>query len=56
MDMFVAGCFSGASIILTKSLHFGVQMELQTKVMLDAIPDDETTENQKKEVTPNDTL
>ena len=43
VDVFVTGCFSGAPIILTKSLHIGVQKKLQRKVMLDAIPEDETT-------------
>ena len=56
VDVYVAGCFSGTPIILTKTLHIGVQKKLQTKVMLDAIPEDETTDQQKKEVPSKDTL
>ncbi|WOK98495.1 hypothetical protein Cni_G07207 [Canna indica] len=40
VEVYVAGCFSGAPIILTKTLQLGVLNKHQRKVTLDSIPED----------------
>lgn len=47
IEVYVAGCFSGTPIILTKSLQLGFRKKQNRKGMLDAIPEYETTESQK---------
>ncbi|KAL3515173.1 hypothetical protein ACH5RR_022075 [Cinchona calisaya] len=47
IEVYVAGCFSGSPIILTKSLPLGHKRTQMRKAMLDSIPEYETTECQK---------
>ncbi|CAL9064803.1 unnamed protein product [Musa banksii] len=54
-EVYVAGCFSGAPIILTKTLQLGFLKKHQVKVMLDSMPEDDTTEL-KKEMDTEDAL
>jgi len=53
IEVYVAGCFSGTPIILTKTLQLGFRKKHNRKGMLDAIPEYETTESQK-DVSPED--
>ncbi|WOK98446.1 hypothetical protein Cni_G07158 [Canna indica] len=55
VEVYVAGCFSGALIILTKTLQLGVLNKHQRKVTLDSIPEDCTAEL-KKGIRPEDGL
>lgn len=55
VEVYVAGCFSCTSIILSKTLKLAIQKQSQTKVVLDLIPEYETTA-QKKQVLPKDSL
>lgn len=55
VDVYVAGYFSGAPIILTKTLQIGVPKKHHVKIMLDSIPEDESTEPKEK-VPTKDTL
>lgn len=54
-EVYVAGCFSGAPIILTQTLQLGFLKKHQVKVMLDSMPEDDTTEL-KKEMDTEDAL
>ncbi|GMH04156.1 hypothetical protein Nepgr_005995 [Nepenthes gracilis] len=47
IDVYVAGSFSGAPIILTKTLRLSFRRKHNRKVMLDAIPEYETAESRK---------
>ncbi|KAF7829680.1 Erythronate-4-phosphate dehydrogenase family protein [Senna tora] len=47
IEVYVAGCFSGAPIILTKTLQLNFRKKQNRKYMLDAIPEYETTDCQK---------
>ncbi|XP_015884673.2 uncharacterized protein At1g01500 [Ziziphus jujuba] len=47
IEVYVAGCFSGTPIILTKTLQLSFRKKHSRKGMLDAIPEYETTECQK---------
>lgn len=47
IEVYVAGCFSGTPIILTKTLQLCSRKKHNRKGMLDAIPENETTESQK---------
>ncbi|OMO87569.1 hypothetical protein CCACVL1_08902 [Corchorus capsularis] len=47
IEVYVAGCFSGSPIILTKTLQLNYRKKHNRKGMLDAIPEYETTECQK---------
>ncbi|KAL5558054.1 hypothetical protein UlMin_034265 [Ulmus minor] len=47
IEVYVAGCFSGTPIILTKTLQLTFRKKHIRKGMLDAIPENETTESQK---------
>ncbi|XVE94720.1 hypothetical protein REPUB_Repub02eG0033100 [Reevesia pubescens] len=47
IEVYVTGCFSGAPIILTKTLQLNYQKKHNRKGMLDAIPEYESTECQK---------
>ncbi|EXB63949.1 hypothetical protein L484_003332 [Morus notabilis] len=47
IEVYVAGCFSGTPIILTKTLQPCFRKKHIRKGMLDAIPENETTESQK---------
>lgn len=47
IEVYVAGCFSGCPIILTKALQLGHKRKQMRKAMLDSIPEYETTANQK---------
>lgn len=47
IEVYVAGCFSGTPIILTKTLQLCFRKKHIRKGMLDAIPENETTECQK---------
>ncbi|XP_072972470.1 uncharacterized protein At1g01500-like [Typha angustifolia] len=47
IEVYVAGCFAGTPIILSKALQLGFRRKHQMKVMLDSIP--ETTELTKEE-------
>lgn len=47
IEVYVAGCFSGKPIILTKTLQLNCRKKQNRKCVLDAIPEYETTECQK---------
>lgn len=47
IEVYVAGCFSGTPIILTKTLQLSLRKKQNRKLPLDAIPEYETTENHK---------
>lgn len=47
IEVYVAGCFSGEPIILTKTLQLNFRKKQNRKCMLDAIPEYETTDCQK---------
>lgn len=47
IEVYVAGCFSGKPVILTKTLKLKFQKKHNKKGMLDAIPEYDTQENQK---------
>lgn len=47
IDVYVAGCCLDKPIILTKTLQLGLRKKNNRKVMLDSIPEHETTESQK---------
>ncbi|KAK6245399.1 hypothetical protein SCA6_008489 [Theobroma cacao] len=47
IEVYVAGCFSGTPIILTKTLQLNYRKKHNRKGMLDSIPEYETTECQK---------
>ncbi|KAI3850235.1 hypothetical protein MKW92_018012 [Papaver armeniacum] len=47
IEVYVAGCFSGTPIILTKTLHINFRRKHTRKGMLDSIPEYETTESKK---------
>ncbi|CAM8942303.1 unnamed protein product [Rhodiola kirilowii] len=47
IEVYVAGCFSGTPIVLTKAFQLSRQKKPDRKGMLDAIPENETTEEQK---------
>ena len=47
IEVYVAGCFSGTPIILTKTLQLNYRKKHNRKGMLDAIPEYESTECQK---------
>ncbi|KAF3446309.1 hypothetical protein FNV43_RR11488 [Rhamnella rubrinervis] len=47
IEVYVAGCFSGTPIILTKTLQLGFRKKHTRKGMLDSIPEYDTTERQK---------
>nr|DAD40722.1 TPA_asm: hypothetical protein HUJ06_015045 [Nelumbo nucifera] len=47
IDVYVAGCFSGTPIILTKTLQLSFRKKHRIKGMLDSIPENETTECEK---------
>lgn len=47
IEVYVAGCFSGTPIILTKTLQFNYRKKHNRKGMLDAIPEYESSECQK---------
>lgn len=47
IEVYVAGCFSGTPIILSKTLQLSFRKKHNRKGMLDAIPEYETTESQK---------
>ncbi|KAL3505295.1 hypothetical protein ACH5RR_035136 [Cinchona calisaya] len=47
MEVYVAGCFLGAPIILTKTLHLNHRKRQNRKVMLDAIPEYDTSISHK---------
>ncbi|XP_020211266.1 uncharacterized protein At1g01500 [Cajanus cajan] len=49
IEVYVAGCFSGTPIILTKTLQLNCRKKHNRKCALDAIPEYETTEGQKDE-------
>lgn len=49
IEVYVAGCFSGTPIILTKTLQLGFRKKHQMKAMLDCIPEFEGTTDMKKE-------
>ncbi|KAI4354642.1 hypothetical protein L6164_003489 [Bauhinia variegata] len=49
IEVYVAGCFSGTPIILTKTLQLNFRKKHNRKYTLDAIPEYETTEGQKHE-------
>lgn len=51
VEVYVAGCFSGIPIIMTKTLKLGIQKKQQRTVVLDSIPEYETAEH-KKQVSP----
>ncbi|ONK74498.1 uncharacterized protein A4U43_C03F6990 [Asparagus officinalis] len=55
IDVYVAGCFSGTPIILTKTLQLSFRKKNQKKAALDSIPENETTEL-RKEVSSEDAL
>ncbi|KAL3538965.1 hypothetical protein ACH5RR_002331 [Cinchona calisaya] len=48
IEVYVAGCFSGAPIVLTKTLQLGHRRKQIRKAMLDSIPEFEATERQNK--------
>ncbi|XP_077233600.1 uncharacterized protein At1g01500-like [Tasmannia lanceolata] len=52
MEVYVAGCFSGTPIILTKTLQLNFRRKHSRKGMLDSIPEYQTTES-KKDVSSN---
>ncbi|KAI4356584.1 hypothetical protein L6164_000599 [Bauhinia variegata] len=47
IEVYVAGCFSGTPVILTKTLQLNFRRKHNRKYMLDAIPENETAEGQK---------
>lgn len=47
IEVYVAGCFSGSPIILTKTLMLGHKRKQMRKAMLDSIPEYGTTASQK---------
>lgn len=47
IEVYVAGCFSGTPIILTKTLQLSFRKKQNRKSVLDAIPEYETTESSK---------
>ncbi|KAG9153031.1 hypothetical protein Leryth_023924 [Lithospermum erythrorhizon] len=47
IEVYIAGCYSGTPIILTKTLQLNYRKKYNRKGMLDAIPEYETTESQK---------
>lgn len=47
VEVYVAGCFSGVPIILTKTLQLGSRKKHTRKVMLKSIPEYETSVSQK---------
>lgn len=47
IEVYVAGCFSGTPIVLTKAFQLSHQRKHDRKAMLDAIPENETMEEQK---------
>lgn len=47
IEVYVAGCFSGTPIVLTKALQLSHQKKHDRKGMLHAIPENETIEGQK---------
>ncbi|KAK7310436.1 hypothetical protein RJT34_07967 [Clitoria ternatea] len=47
IEVYVAGCFSGAPIILTKTLQLNCRKKHNRKCTLDAIPEYDTTESHK---------
>lgn len=47
IEVYIAGCFSGTPIILTKSLQLSYRKKHVRKGMLDTIPENETTEPAK---------
>uniref|UniRef100_A0A5B7B021 Erythronate-4-phosphate dehydrogenase family protein n=2 Tax=Davidia involucrata TaxID=16924 RepID=A0A5B7B021_DAVIN len=47
IEVYVAGCFLGTPIILTKTLQINLRKKHNRKGMLDSIPEYETTESQK---------
>ncbi|CAL5384980.1 unnamed protein product [Camellia sinensis] len=47
IEVYVAGCFSGRPIILTKTLQLGFRRKQNRKGMLDSIPEYETAESPK---------
>ncbi|KAA8528642.1 hypothetical protein F0562_035997 [Nyssa sinensis] len=47
IEVYVAGCFLGTPIILTKTLQLNLRKKHNRKGMLDSIPEYETTESQK---------
>ncbi|KAF8409962.1 hypothetical protein HHK36_002481 [Tetracentron sinense] len=47
IEVYVAGCFSGTPIILTKTLQLNSRKKHTRKGILDSIPENETTECQK---------
>eukprot|EP00262_Sarcandra_glabra_P007205 TRINITY_DN1985_c0_g1_i1.p1 TRINITY_DN1985_c0_g1~~TRINITY_DN1985_c0_g1_i1.p1 ORF type:complete len:311 (-),score=37.29 TRINITY_DN1985_c0_g1_i1:242-1174(-) len=47
VEVYVAGCFSGSPIILTKTLQLSLRRKHPRKGMLDSIPEYETTECKK---------
>ncbi|XVF63869.1 hypothetical protein PTKIN_Ptkin09bG0121000 [Pterospermum kingtungense] len=51
IEVYIAGCFSGMPIILTKTLQLNYRKKHNRKGMLDAIPENESTEY-KKDVSP----
>ncbi|XP_010939288.1 uncharacterized protein At1g01500 [Elaeis guineensis] len=55
VEVYVAGCFSGSPIILTKTLKLAFRKKHQMKVVLDSIPEHETAEFTKN-VSSEDTF
>ncbi|KAG2663938.1 hypothetical protein I3760_16G055700 [Carya illinoinensis] len=53
MEVYVAGCFSGTPIILTKTLQLSFRKKHNRNGMLDVIPEHETTESHKN-MSPED--
>ncbi|XP_057975680.1 uncharacterized protein At1g01500-like isoform X2 [Malania oleifera] len=47
IEVYIAGCFAGTPIILTKTLQLSHRKKHNRKGMLDSIPENETTEGQK---------
>uniref|UniRef100_A0A7N0TXS0 Erythronate-4-phosphate dehydrogenase family protein n=1 Tax=Kalanchoe fedtschenkoi TaxID=63787 RepID=A0A7N0TXS0_KALFE len=47
IEVYVAGCFSGTPIVLTKALQLSHRKKPDRQGMLEAIPENETTEEQK---------
>ncbi|XP_059636794.1 uncharacterized protein At1g01500-like [Cornus florida] len=47
VEVYIAGCFSGTPIILTKTLQLSFRKKPNRKGMLDSIPEYETPESQK---------
>lgn len=55
IDVYVAGCFLGTPIILTRTLQLSFRKKNQKKLALDSIPENETTDL-KKDVSSEDAL